>query len=69
MKKPSRGGLGDQKMNTIKWLFQVLALVLVICTQAWIPLMIYAAVCDGKETEWVWSWLYGILEPIDRALS
>jgi hypothetical protein len=56
-------------MKTVKWLFQVLALVLVIVTQAWIPLMIYAAVCDGKDTEWVWSWLYDILAPIDRALS
>lgn len=56
-------------MKIAKWLFQVVALVLVIVTQAWIPLTIYAAVCDGKETEWVWNWLYGIIKPIDRALS
>jgi hypothetical protein len=56
-------------MKVAKWLFQVTALVLVIVTQAWIPLMIYAAVCDGKETEWVWSWLADIVLPIDRALS
>jgi hypothetical protein len=56
-------------MKVLKWLLQVAALTLVIVTQAWIPLMIYAAVCDGKETEWFWNWLYGILEPIDRALS
>jgi hypothetical protein len=56
-------------MKTMKWLLQVSALALVIVSQAWIPLMIYAAVCDGKETEWVWSWLADIVLPIDRALS
>lgn len=56
-------------MKTVKWLLQVAALALVIVTQAWIPLMIYAAVTDDKESGWVWDWLYGVLAPIDRALS
>jgi hypothetical protein len=56
-------------MNAMKWLLQVAALLLVIVTQAWIPLMIYAAVTDEKDSGWVWDWLYAILAPIDRALS
>jgi hypothetical protein len=56
-------------MKTMKWLLQVLALVLVIVTQAWIPLMIYAAVTDDNESGWVWDWLYSVIAPIDRALS
>jgi hypothetical protein len=56
-------------MKAIKWLFQVAALVLVICTQVWVPLMIYAAVTDDRESQWVWSWLVDIISPIDRALS
>jgi hypothetical protein len=56
-------------MKTAKWLFQVAALVLVICTQAWVPLMIYAAVTDDRESRWVWDWLVDIISPIDRALS
>lgn len=56
-------------MKTVKWLFQTAALVLVICTQAWIPLMIYAAVTDDKESKWVWSWLADVISPIDRVLS
>lgn len=58
-----------EAMNAIKWLFQVLALVLMIVTQAWIPLMIYAAVTDEEESGWVWDWLYAITAPIDRACS
>ncbi|MDR7006092.1 hypothetical protein J2W46_002996 [Paraburkholderia strydomiana] len=56
-------------MNAIKWLFQALALVLVGCTQAWIPLMIYAAVTDDKESQWVWNWIADVVSPIDRVLS
>jgi hypothetical protein len=56
-------------MKIAKWLLQVVALVLVIITQAWIPLGIYAAVCDGKYTKWIWNWLADIVSPIDRALS
>lgn len=69
IKKPARGGLRGNEMKVLKWLFQATALVLVIVTQAWIPLTIYAAVCDGKETEWVWRWIADIVWPIDRALS
>jgi hypothetical protein len=53
----------------MKWLLQVLALVIVICTQLWIPLMIYAAMADDKDSQWVWDWLVNIISPIDRALS
>jgi hypothetical protein len=56
-------------MKTAKWLFQVAALVLVIVTQAWIPLMIYAAMVDDKDSNWIFDWLLAILAPIDRALS
>lgn len=56
-------------MNAIKWLLQVLALVLVIVTQAWIPLMIYAAMVDDKDSDWIFDWLYAILKPIDRVSS
>lgn len=56
-------------MKTIKWLLKVLALILMIVTGAWAPLGIYAVICDGKETDWLWRWLYSIIEPIDLALS
>jgi hypothetical protein len=56
-------------MSAMKWLLQVAALVLVICTQAWIPLMIYAAMVDEKDSDWIFDWLYAITAPIDRACS
>jgi hypothetical protein len=58
-----------EAMNTVKWLLRVLALVLVIVTQAWVPLMIYAALVDDKDSQWVWDWLVNIIAPIDHALS
>lgn len=56
-------------MKVVKWLLQVAALVLVIVTQAWIPLMIYAAMVDDKDSDWIFDWLYAIVAPIDRVLS
>jgi hypothetical protein len=55
-------------MNAIKWVLKLTALLLLLCTFGWVPVMIYAAMDDG-ESNFVMDWLMDVLAPIDRVLS